>query len=118
MAKTIHIKKRKIRDVLWLRINITDLADDDPVTKLWFTVKLDARDADSDALLQKVKTTGFTYDGEGMHCQLRLAPAETALFEPGQPYAYDIQLLHASGDPETPIDGTITLEQDTTHATA
>jgi hypothetical protein len=118
MAKTIHIKKRKIRDTLRLRINITDLTSDDPVVKLWFTVKVAATDDDADALLQKVQTSGFTYDDDGMHCVLPLLHTETALFTPDQPYVYDIQVLTAAGDRDTPIDGTITLEQDTTHATS
>jgi hypothetical protein len=121
MATNIEIKNRVAGDDLDLVVTITDLPEETEINKAWFTAKEHEDDADVDAIVQKIVTSGFAHSGTAsvtVSFTILLTAAETELFRPGRPYFYDIQIKDALNKLDTPIHGTITLDRGKTQATS
>ena len=91
--------------------------DGDPVDvsgyKVMFTAKADTGDADNAAKISKTITVT---DGTSGEVELVLSASDTDI-DAGI-YVYDVQLVAPSGNVHTPLNGTMTVEDDVTKRTS
>jgi hypothetical protein len=113
-----------VGDNLEVRRTVTDLTD--AIAAAWLTIKRHAREADADAIVAKVITTGDV-PGTGqienagspsVHGDLRfdLTPADTAKLGAAS-WVYDVQIKLDDGTVYTPEVGTVDLTGDVTRST-
>ncbi len=115
MAST-DIKVYRGDDVTFV-VTITDSAGDAvDITDgtLWFTVKKNKSDTDTDASIQK-EVTSHTTPGSGITA-ITLSDSDTDL-DAGQ-YFYDIQFVNSTGDVTTYGVGNFIILQDVTNSTS
>jgi hypothetical protein len=114
-------------DAFEIERTLTGIPTGQSITKAWLTIKAEQSDADDDAIVQKIITAvdsatdgQITDDGAGDGSAVvlfRLRPADTALLA-GRGYFFDIQVLLSTGDPNTPIKGSIQALDEVTLATS
>ena len=107
--------KQYLGDTKVITLTLTD-QDDQPINltgaTVYLTIKKSARDADTEAVLQKTVTTHSSpTTGETV---INISPADTRDKKAGK-YYYDIQLTEAEGKVTTINIGRWELLQDITH---
>jgi len=122
----IHLWKLVAGDTWELHRTYTGLSSGTTISKVYWTVKQSATDADASALFQVSITSASTsagqiIDGNSNGGSIELAviasKTETAALTPGQQYIYDIQGVDSNGQVYTFELGTICPQQGVTAAT-
>lgn len=119
-----------------LNISLSGLGDISSRSEVWFTVKPKSNDpTDDEATIQITETGGLLIlngataatPGNGTltvtnevtgAITITLAASDVATIEPGDYYAYDIQVLYDDGSVSTPSEGDFTVSKDVTRSTS
>ncbi|HMZ20377.1 MAG TPA: hypothetical protein PLD20_20745, partial [Blastocatellia bacterium] len=97
---------------------------DDPVVKIYCTIKRNLTDADGAAIVQKTITTTQTASGRitsdggagTLEARVIISKLESALILPDKVYHYDLRAITAGGDPAVLYTGRIKMRKTPTDA--